>query len=112
MPKAKKRAYSRYTLEVIELFGCIIRAERIARKWTAQELCERAGISRGLLQRIEKGDPNCTLGIVFEVAYLLSIPLYDSDEPTLTNLLDRHKEKLKLLPKYARNISRGVDDDF
>lgn len=29
---------------------------------TAQEVAERAGISRGLLQRIEKGDPKCALG--------------------------------------------------
>lgn len=113
MPKATKRAYSRYTVEAIELLAVMIREARLERKLPAQELAERAGISRGLLQRIEKGDPSCTLGPVFEVAYLLGIRLFDSnEEKTLASVLVKSKEKLALLPKAARKSLRGVDDDF
>lgn len=112
MAKTANRVYSRYTREAIELLAVLIREARIERKLPAQELAERAGISRGLLQRIEKGDPNCSLGAVFEVAYLLGIRLFDSDERSLASNLAMRKEKLSLLPKMARKPSRGVDDDF
>lgn len=112
MAKAANRVYSRYTREAIELFAVLIREERIERKLPAQELADRAGISRGLLQRIEKGDPSCSLGAVFEVAYLLGIRLFDSDERSLASNLAMRKEKLSLLPKMARRPSRRVDDDF
>jgi len=55
--KVSNRIYFRSTLEALELLAVLIRKERIARKMPAQELAGRAGISRGLLQRIEKADP-------------------------------------------------------
>jgi DNA-binding CsgD family transcriptional regulator len=36
---------------------------------------DRAGISRGLLRRIETGDPGCTIGAVFEVATIVGVRL-------------------------------------
>ena len=112
MAKATNRVYSRYTREAIELLAVMIREARMERKLPAKELAERAGISRGLLQRMEKGDPNCSLGTVFEVAYLLGIRLFDSDERSLASTLAMSKEKLTLLPKMARKPVRGIDDDF
>ena len=46
---------------------------------TAQDLADRAGISRGLLQRIEKGNLKCQIGAVFEAATLVGIKLFDAD---------------------------------
>lgn len=51
---------------------------------TAQEVADRAGISRGLLQRIEKGDPKCELGATFEVATILGITHFDAEAGGLT----------------------------
>lgn len=113
MPKTKKRAYSRYTREALELLAVMIRETRLERKVPAKEVAERAGISRGLLQRIEKGDSNCAIGVVFEVAYLLGIRLFDHNaEGSLSTTLVKTKEKLALLPKAARRSAREVDDDF
>ena len=58
MPKSITRTYSRYSRDAAALLGALIREARNARKLTAQELADRAGISRGLLQRIEKGNLN------------------------------------------------------
>jgi DNA-binding XRE family transcriptional regulator len=44
-----------YSREAVALLACLIRTAR-KKKLTAQELADRAGISRGMLQRIEKGD--------------------------------------------------------
>jgi DNA-binding XRE family transcriptional regulator len=57
MPKSIIRSYSRYSCNATALLGGLIRAARKERKLTGQEVADRAGISRGLLQRIEKGRP-------------------------------------------------------
>ncbi len=65
MAKPLSRTYSRYSRDAAELMGKLIRLGRTERKLTAQDLADRAGISRGLLQRIEKGDLKCEIGAVF-----------------------------------------------
>lgn len=112
MPKSITRTYSRYSRDATALLGGLIRAARKERKLTAQEVADRAGISRGLLQRIEKGVLKCEIGAVFEVATIVGIKLFDADETMLTKHLSQTKDKLALLPKSVRKKSRAVRDDF
>jgi ribosome-binding protein aMBF1 (putative translation factor) len=112
MPKSTPRTYSRYSREASALLGRLIRAARIERKHTAQELADRAGISRGLLQRIEKGDLKCEIGAVFEVAAIVGIKLFDADEASLKKHTAQVEDKLTLLPKSVRKKSKVVRDDF
>ena len=112
MPKSVTRTYSRYGRDAVTLLGALIREARTERKLTAQELADRAGISRGLLQRIEKGNPKCEIGVVFEVATIVGIKLFDADETALTKYLRQANEKLALLPKSVRRQSKAVHDDF
>lgn len=112
MPKSITRTYSRYSRDATALLGGLIREARIERKLTAQEVADRAGISRGLLQRIEKGDLKCEIGAVFEVATILGIKLFDAEETTLSRHLHQTRDKLALLPKSVRKKSRPVRDDF
>lgn len=112
MVKSVTRTYSRYSREAITLLGGLIRAARKERKLTAQEVADRAGISRGLLQRIEKGHPKCEIGAVFEVATIVRVKLFDADATTLTKHIRQTEEKLALLPKSVRKKARAVDDDF
>lgn len=112
MTKPTRRAYSRYTQDALELLANLIHEGRIANRMTAQDLAERAGISRALLHRIEKGDPGCSVGVVLEVAALVGIPLFDGDRNTVRLLRDHSREMKALLPKMVR-IARGdVKDDF
>ncbi len=108
----KKRAYSRYSNAAAELLGKAIQLGRKERKWTAQELAERAGIARGTLIKIEKGDMRCEIGLVFEVAALVGVKLFDVDESQLTMNIDRFNDKIALLPKSIRPPSKVVHDDF
>jgi transcriptional regulator with XRE-family HTH domain len=112
MTKLIIRAYSKYSRDAAILLGELIRAARKERKWTAQEVADRAGISRGLVQRIEKGVPKCEIGAVFEVAAILGIKLFDADSGVLTKYIRQIEEKLTLLPKSIRKIKKEVDDDF
>ncbi len=112
MSKPASRPYSRYTKEATSLMGQLIRSARIERKLTVAELAERAAVSRGLVQRIEQGDPGCAVGAVFEVASLLGIKLFDSDQPRLSANSAIARQTLTLLPKAARDSRRPVKDDF
>jgi transcriptional regulator with XRE-family HTH domain len=112
MPKPASRAYSRYSLTALELLGQLIREGRLAGKLTAEALAVRAGISRALLQRIEKGDPGCAIGAVFEVAAIVGVPLFEADAKSLAVRLGHSTEKLALLPKAVRPSQQAVKDDF
>ena len=112
MAKPITRTYSRFTREASTLLGRQIRVARKQRKFTAQELADRAGISRGLLQRIEKGDLKCEIGAVFEVATIVGVKLFDADETTLIKHLRQIEDRLTLLPKSIRKRLKTVCDDF
>jgi len=112
MPKPAARTYSRYSQDAIALLGQMIREARLAKKLTAAELAERAGISRGLIQRIERGDPGCTIGAVFETAAILGIKLFDAGPHTLANKKAEQERIVALLPKIARASTKAVKDDF
>lgn len=112
MPKSISRTYSRYTRDAAALLGALIRDARHERKLTAQELADRVGISRGMLQRIEKGNPKCEIGAVFEAAKIVGVALFDADESTLAKYLNQARGKLAVLPKSVRKKSTAVRDDF
>ena len=112
MPKPTTRAYSRYSTDAVQLIGSLIRSARKERRLTSQDVAERAGISRGLLQRIEKGDLNCGIGAVFEVATIVGVKLFDADETTLTKHKQVVEDKLTLLPKSIRKKTGPIIDDF
>jgi transcriptional regulator with XRE-family HTH domain len=121
MTKPMSRAYSRYSLEAIALLGQMIRAGRIERKITGEEMAGRLGISRALIQRIEKGDPSCGIGAVFEAAAIAGVSLFETDQGRATGDMDRERlsahraalgEMLTLLPKTARKPRRAIKDDF
>ena len=106
------RTYSRYTQQAVSLLGALLRAARIERKIGTQALADRAGISRDLLYRIEKGDPRCEIGVVFELAAILGVPLF---EPELAALQKRRREiedRLTLLPRAVHAPRAEVQDDF
>ncbi len=112
MSKPTNRTYSRYSIDAVLLIGRLIKIARRERKLTVLELCERASISKGLLQRIEKGDPKCTIGAVFEVAKIVGVKLFDADETSLAKHIWQAEDKLTLLPKSIRKKTRKVNDDF
>jgi len=77
-----------------------------------RHLSERAGISRRTLQKIERGDPKCETGLVFEVANIVGVKLFSDEENSIRYTFGRHiGEKLALLPKRVRR-SVKINDDF
>ncbi|PKR88390.1 transcriptional regulator [Pleomorphomonas diazotrophica] len=112
MSKPETRALSPYSRDALSLLAQMIRRARIERGLTVQELADRAGVSRGLIQRIERGDPGCAIGAVFEAAAIVGIRLFDADQPTMAVHLAASGATLALLPKTVRPSGGGVKDDF
>ena len=108
----KERAYSRYTREAVALLAKQVRLGRKRQKWTEHELADRAGISRATLQKIEKGDLSVAIGLVFEVAALVGVTLFDDELTSLAAHIARTEDKLALLPSTIRKRRKPVDDEF
>ncbi len=112
MSKTKPRVYSRYSREAVALMGKMIRLYRKERKFTTKDLADRAGISRITLQKIENGDMKCEIGLVFEVATLVGIKLFENDSMSIGSLNEKIEDKIALLPKSIRTPKRDIKDDF
>lgn len=108
----RQRSYSRTTRHALSILGDLIRIGRLERGMTAQNLAERAGISRTTLHNIEKGAPGPEIGTVFELAAIVGVPLFEPDSHALALQNKRLSEKVALLPKSVRKKRQEVDDDF
>jgi transcriptional regulator with XRE-family HTH domain len=111
MVKPSVRPYSRIANHAVVLLGRQIRLARKERNMTAQELAERAGVSRGLVRRIETGDPGCQIAAVFEAAAIVGVRLFGGDEAALSAGIKDADSRLALLPKHT-HPRRKVDDAF
>lgn len=112
MSKPATRAYSRYAREAASLLGSTIRMSRIERKMTIAGVAERAGVSPGLVHRIEMGDMGCSIGATFEVAAIVGVRLFDAELDALQLRLARTRDRLALLPKAARQPTMVLHDNF
>jgi transcriptional regulator with XRE-family HTH domain len=106
------RTHSKIATQALNLLGLQIRLARTKLKMSASELAERVGISRTTLQKIEKGDPYVEVGLVFETAVLVGIPLFEVEGSSLGGRFERLQDKLALLPKAVRKTRTEVMDDF
>lgn len=107
-----KRTYSRYALDGVALLGKAIRLGRKQKRLTAQELAERVGVSRGTLQRIEKGDPRVEAGLMFEAAAIVGVKLFDADGEGIARLSEWTDDRIALLPKHIHKPVKQVIDEF
>ena len=107
----RPRTYSPVTLEATRLLGARIRVARTERRWTVAELGERIGASVPTVRKIERGDPTVALGVAFEAAAVLGVPLFDTDPARRRLERRRVDDRLAVLPRAVRQPSE-VDDDF
>lgn len=55
---------------------------------------------------------SCAVGLVFELATLVNIPLFEQDTYPLSRQVVQIREKVALLPQRIRVGQNAVDDDF
>jgi transcriptional regulator with XRE-family HTH domain len=105
------RTYSPMTLEAVRMLGGQVRQARLERRWTLQQLAERAGVTHVTMRKVEEGDPSVALGTAFEAAALVGVPLFAADAARRTLEAGRIEDRLTVLPKRAR-LPSEPDDDF
>ena len=98
------------TIEASRLLGARIQLARRQRRWTLQELADRAGVTAVTMRKVERGDPSVRLGVAFEAAALTGVPLFDPDPARRRLEADRVDDQLAILPRLVRR--RKIDDDF
>lgn len=108
----KQRTYSKHAHDAVILLGEQIKLGRKQRKWTEHNLADRAGISRATLQKIENGEMSCAIGLVFEVAALVGVNLFEQDKLPLSRHIEQTRDKIAVLPKRIQVKTKVVDDDF
>lgn len=92
--------------------GGQIRLARKQRRMSEAELAARIGISRSTLQLIEKGNAKVEVGLAFEAAVLVGVPLFVPDPSRIASEIARVEDKLALLPQSIRRPRTEVKDDF
>ena len=92
--------------------GQLIRKARIEGRMKTTDIAARAGISRGLLRRIEAGDPGAGIGAVFEAAAIVGVRLFDEDAAALSRAAEAEQRLLTLMPRSIRDRRTEVRDDF
>ena len=113
MTQKRPRSYSPYAIEAARLLGAQIRLARRERRWSQDELAERAGVTARTVYKIEHGDLSVGLGASFEAAALLGVPLFHAERSRLSIDLDRVEARSALLSRPARpRPTDEVNDDF
>jgi transcriptional regulator with XRE-family HTH domain len=102
LPKAQKP---------ISILGENIKLARLRRKFSAEQVAERANISRPTLHSIEKGNPNVTIGAYAKVLSVLGLE-NDFIEVAKDDILGRRLQDAKLIVrKRAPKIFKNENSD-
>lgn len=106
------RQYLSSTADAAHVFGLQLVSARRQQRRTSTEVAERAGITRVTLSHVEHGEPSVAIGIYFEVAAVLALPLFGAERSELAELAARGEKELALLPRRVRRRVVTVDDNF
>lgn len=85
--------------ELSQQVGRALRAARLARALSLGELAERAGLSKTILSRIERGEGNPSIETLWRISQALDVPLGSllevDDQPRVRLLPSRSGEPLR-----------------
>lgn len=112
----KEKLLSKHAKLLLQLVRLEVKRCRLQKNWSESELGSRVGVSRGVIQRIEAGDPGVAFGTVIEVCALFEIEIFGSPEAIL-EAIDHTIEITSLVRSKARttakaSIERRKNNDF
>lgn len=67
--------------DALALIGARIRIARHEHRWTAAQLATRIGVSRKTVLALEAGHPGVAVGVVFNAAVEVAVPLFGAGSP-------------------------------
>lgn len=72
MPKTTPTLVPRLA-RLLDGFGALLKLARLRRKFSAETVAQRAGITRRTLSKVEQGDPSVALGVYARVMQVLRL---------------------------------------
>jgi transcriptional regulator with XRE-family HTH domain len=93
------------------MLGARVRLARREHRWTLQELAERVGVTHVTMRKVERGDLTVGLGVAFEAAAIVGVPLFHEDPSRRALEAGRVDDRLAVLPALVRKPTE-MDDDF
>jgi transcriptional regulator with XRE-family HTH domain len=108
----RTRSFMPTTQAAVALLGTQIATARKERGWTAADLAERVGVQPQTISRLERGEPTVAVGLAFEAAVLVGVPLFGADERALPGLATAATQRLALLPSRVTRRPVTVADNF
>jgi transcriptional regulator with XRE-family HTH domain len=96
--KEKKPVLLPKMQKILTNLGENIKLARLRRKFSAEQVSERAHISRATLWQIEKGSPSVAMGAYVQVLFVLGLE-NDLSKVALDDELGRKLQDAKLLVK-------------
>jgi transcriptional regulator with XRE-family HTH domain len=109
MKRAKYILLPRLT-KILKELGENIKLARLRRKLSAEQVAERAGISRSTLWQIEKGMPNVSMGYYAQVLVVLGLEKNLSDM-VVDDTLGRKLQDAEILMKKRAPKRRKIKKD-
>ena len=83
---------------LLEGFGSNLKLARLRRKYSAETVAQRAGITRRTLSKAEQGDPGVALGVYARVMQVLRLE-NDLAQLAIDDVLGRKLQDAGLTPK-------------
>ena len=102
---------SQSTIHILRFLGRLIRTARVERGLSQKALALRLNVTRQTVMHSEKGSDTVSLGVAFEAAYVLGVPLFSTDKRVLSKWEMLLSEFSGLLPKKPHR-KKQVNDDF
>ncbi len=107
-----RMSLSKITHVALKTLGELIRAGRTERGFSQFNLAQRLNVSRYSVMAIERGDPKVAIGVVFEAAVIVGVPLFAEDKQELQKLERTLTSIYSVLPKRVRVKNEPIDDNF
>ena len=83
---------------LLEGFGANLKLARLRRKYSAETVAQRAGVTRRTLSKVEQGDPSVALGVYARVMQVLRLE-NDLVQLAVDDVLGRKLQDAGLTPK-------------
>jgi transcriptional regulator with XRE-family HTH domain len=96
----------------LRTLGEMIKCARLGKRMSQSNLAQRLNRSRYTVMALEKGDPNVSIGIVFEAATIVGVRLLEEDKTSMQKLSNIVSSLTSVLPKKAKAKTEKINDDF
>ena len=111
MDKTLPTSLSKMSILAIRSLGSMIKGCRLERGITQQDLADRINVSRYTIIAIERGNPKVAVGVIFEAAYIVGIPLLAYNREELKHLSLNLSSLATILPKRSTLGRKNNDED-